>query len=286
MLLVMKKNVLYTCLLATLLLGSCNDWSNVIPKSTFDAPFPKKNKDLTEILGNKLYIKRGKDTTIFNIVNNGKLNLITDKNGDTIFCGTVSKFRGLYYFSQQLSDTAYLIYAVKIKDDFLYGLNAPWYEGILIDHRVEKGEYKKLVKSISKDGKIIRLHPDKIEMRKLYAMIMDSLPPDTLLAVPHKIIVPVKVDTATITQQIDPEDFEMFSKVYPNPATSELNVELQQKANVKFMLSDITGKALTNGELHDSINKVDVSSLHNGIYILTLVKADGKGEESVKIIKQ
>jgi Secretion system C-terminal sorting domain len=283
----MKKQILYVCLLACFAFASCsNNWSNVIPKSTFDASFPKVNKDLTQILGNEIYIKRGKDTTRFNISDDGKHNLITDKNGDTIFCGTVSKFRGLYYFSQQLNDTSYLIYAVKLKGNYLYGLNAPWYEGILIDHSIEKGEYKDMVKRISADGKVIRLHPDKKEMKKLYAMIMDSLPPDTLLSVPVKMSDRVKIDTVSITQEIDPDDFEMFSKVYPNPATDELNIELQQKENVKYTLSDITGKAVANGELNDSVNKVNVNALQNGIYVLTLVKADGKGEESVKIIKK
>ena len=189
-------------------------------------------------------------------------------------------------FSQQLNDTSYLIYAVKLKGNYLYGLNAPWYEGKVIDHRILKGEYKGLVKSINKDSSVIRLHPDKREMRKLSAMIMDSLPADTLLAVPGNINAPSKIDTNSITEQFDPEDYEMFSKVYPNPATTEVNIELQQKADVKYMLSDITGKAITNGELHDSLNKVDISNLHDGIYVLTLTKADGKGEESVKIIKR
>jgi hypothetical protein len=284
----MKKVTVYLGLcLGSIFFASCGgDWSNVIPKSSFDAPFPKTNKDLTQVLGNKLYIKRGKDTTVFKIVYNGKQNLITDKNGDTIFCGAVSKFRGLYYFSQQLTDTSFLIYAVKVKGELLYGLNAPWYEGILIDHRIQKGEYRDLVKRISVDGKVIRLHPEKIEMKKLYAIIMDSIPPDTMLGGPLKVITLTKLDTASIITQIDPEEFDMLSKVYPNPVTSELNVDLQQKADVKYMVSDILGKPITNGEFHDTTNKLDISNLPNGVYVLTLTPSNGKGEESVRLIKQ
>src|ERR1700739_3963023 len=85
---------------------SCtNKWASMVPKSSFDAPFPRANKDLTELLGNKLYIKRGKDTTVFNIINKGDKNLIIDKNSDTIFFGVVSRYKGLLYFSQQLNDT-------------------------------------------------------------------------------------------------------------------------------------------------------------------------------------
>jgi hypothetical protein len=274
-------------LAVSILFTSCNNWSSVIPKSSFDTAFPKENKDLTDLLGSKLYLKRGNDTTIFSITYNGKQNLIVDKNGDTIFCGKVSKFRGLYYFSQALTDTTYLIYAVKKKENLLYGLNAPWYEGILIDHHVLKGEYKDIVKSISTDGKVIRLHVVKSEMRKLYTMIMDSLPPDTILMAPVKMnMPPAKVDTNLIAAQIDPEDYEMFSRIFPNPATTEVTVELQQKANVKYTISDILGKAITNGELHDSVSTININGLNKGIYVLTLVKADGKGEESVKIIKE
>jgi len=284
----MKKAVVYFSVCAiSILFASCNNnWSNVIPKSSFDAAFPKTNKDLTQILGNKLYIKRGKDTTVFKITNNGKQNLITDKNGDTIFCGAVSKFKGLYYFSQQLTDTSFLIYAVKVNGELLYGLNAPWYEGILIDHRIQKGEYRDLVKRISADGKVIRLHPEKSEMNKLYAIIMDSIPPDTMLAPPVKVNASIKIDTSSIIAQIDPEEFDMLSKVYPNPATSELNIDLQQKTDVKYMLSDILGKPITNGEFHDTTNKLDISNLPNGVYVLTLTTTNGKGEESVRLIKQ
>jgi hypothetical protein len=281
----MKKVFLYLILMTVL--ASCNNnWSNLIPKSAYDAPFPKDNKDASQLLGDKLYIKRGKDTTILTITNIGKRNLIVDKNGDTIFYGSVSRFRGLYYFSQQLNDTSYLIYTVRKSGNYLYGLNAPWYEGVLIDHSVKRGEYKGLVKSISKDGNTIRLHPDKKEMKKLYAMIMDSLPPDTLLMAPEIKNLIVKTDTSSITKELDPEDFEMFSKVYPNPATDELNVQLQQKMTVGYTLYDITGKAITNGELHDSINQVNIGSLKSGVYVLTLAKANGKGDESVKVIKR
>jgi len=277
----------FICLLVITVFSSCNNnWSNLIPKSAFDAPFPKENKDATQLLGDKLYIKRGKDTTILTITNIGNKNLIVDKNGDTIFCGTVSRFRGLYYFSQQLNDTSYLIYTVRKSGNYLYGLNAPWYEGVLIDHSIKRGEYKGLVKRISADGNTIRLHPDKKEMKKLYAMVMDSLPPDTLLMAPEKNNLVVKTDTASITKEIDTDDFEMFSKVYPNPVTDELNVQLQQKMTVGYTLSDITGKAITNGELHDSVNQVNIGALKSGVYILTLVKANGKGEESVKVIKR
>ena len=281
------KRIIYCLVIISMFCVSCtNEWDKFIPKSTFDAPFPKPNKDLTKILGKKLYIKRGKDTTKFNITATDKLNLITDKNGDTIFCGTVSKFRGLYYFSQQLNDTAYLIYAVKKVGDLLYGLNAPWFEGIQIDKRIEKGEYKELVKYISIDGKVIRIHPEKHSMKKMYAEVMDSIPPDTILAVPGNMSTPAVMDTTNITQQIDPDDFEMFSKVYPNPAKDEVNIDLQEKQEVKYMISDMTGKTIVYGDLHDTTNKIDVSKLPAGIYIITLVKTGSNEEESVKIIKQ
>lgn len=286
----MFMNGLVKFICAVIIIGSVssctNKWSNMVPKSSYDAPFPKVGKDLTDILGNKLYIKHGKDTTVFTVINKGDKNLIIDKDNDTIFYGSVSKFRGLYYFSQQLNDTSFLIYAVRRSGNYLYGLNAPWYEGILIDHSIKRGEHKKLLKRMSADSNIIRLHPDKHEMKQLYAMIMDSLPPDTLITVHDKLSANTKIDTATIVKTIDPEDFEMFSKVYPNPASNELNIELQQKQNVGYIISDITGKAISNGQLHDSLNQVDISNLASGIYIITLVKANGKGEESVKIIKK
>ena len=46
------------------------------PNITFDSQFPKRNKNLANILGDKLTIKRGEDTLIYKITSSKNNNLI------------------------------------------------------------------------------------------------------------------------------------------------------------------------------------------------------------------
>ncbi len=87
-----------------------------LPVSTFDATFPKNNKQLSKIFGKMLLIKKNSDTLFLKIASTKNDNLITDaKTGDTIFYGKVCKFREFYYFNNKVNDTSYYISAFKIK---------------------------------------------------------------------------------------------------------------------------------------------------------------------------
>lgn len=269
-----------------LALVSCDDaaLTKIFPKSTFDASFPKRSKYLTNILGEELTIKNGSDTLTLRIFSNKKGNIITEsRTGDTLFRGEVSKFRGLYYFSQQLNDSSFWIYAVKIKGNLIYGLNSAWAQTMLVDRAIERGEYSKLVKHINADKGVIRLHSEKREIRKLFAAIIDSIPPDTIIQFQETHL--AIGDTSRMIMQIDPEDFELLSKVYPNPAKEYVNIELQQKNSVVYQLTDFGGKIVLQGKFNEITNRVDLNEQPNGIYELTLINSDEEQKETVKIIK-
>jgi hypothetical protein len=264
------------------LLSACDDIEKIFPKTTFDSPFPKRNRDLTNILGDNLTIKSGTDTLALKISAFKNYNLITDsKTGDTIFKGTVCQFRGLYYFNQQLNDTSYWIYAVKLNDNLIYGLNSAWGQTLLVDKAIENGQHQKLVKYITADK--IRLHPDKRELKNLFSAIIDSIPPDTILQFQE--LQPILTDTTKVVAQIDPEDFEFFSKVYPNPTTDFVNIELQEKNKITYQLTDLNGKTVLQGQFTDRTNKIDLSKQTAGIFYLTLINTTDNQKESTKIIK-
>lgn len=262
----------------TIALSSCE---GIVPKTTFDSPFPKRNRDLTNILGERMTIKSGIDTLTLKVYSTTNSNLIiNEETGDTIFFGTVCKFRGLYYFNQQLNDTSYWIYAVKLTNNLVYGLNTAWAQTMLIDRAIESGTYQKLVKYISEES--IYLHPDKRELRNLFAAIIDSIPLDTILEFQE--VTSSSTDITESFAPIDPEDFELFSKVYPNPATNFINIELQQKDKITYLLTDVNDKAVLQGQFTDFRNKIDLRGLADGIYSFTMHSSDNF-KETVKIIK-
>lgn len=270
------------CLTILALLASCDNLEKYFPKTTFDNPFPKNNRNLTKILGDNLTIKSGADTLSLKISASKNYNLITDaKTGDTLFKGTVCKFRGLFYFSQQLNDTSYWIYAVKLSNNLVYGLNSALTQTLLIDRAINTDQQNKMVKYFSADK--IRLHPDKRSLKNLFSSIIDSIYPDTI--VNFQKFFPFQSDTTKIVEQIDAEEFEIISKIYPNPTTDFVNIELQQKNNFNYSLTDLTGKTVIQGQLAESKNKIDLSKLTPGVFYLNIANPTGNLRETTKLVK-
>ena len=254
------------------------------PNITFDSQFPKRNKNLANILGDELKIKSGEDTLIYKITSSKNNNLIINsKTRDTVFFGTVSKFRGLYYFNEQLNDSSYWIYAVKISDNLIYGLNTAGAQLYYVDQAIKNGNNRKLIKYINSDTSVIRLHPYKRELKKLFSSIISNFLPDTILNY-QETYSKIQDATSTLTV-IDPEDFNYISKAYPNPTKDILNIELQQKSKSTFQLTDLSGKIVLQGQLNEIINKIDISKQQIGVYALTIVNTAEEEKETIKIIK-
>jgi hypothetical protein len=80
-------------------------------------------------------------------------------------------------------------------------------------------------------------------------------------------------------------------KVYPNPTTSVINVELkQQQSNVGYQISiyDLSGVLVKQVEWskNDSYtNTIDLQNLTDGLYMLNILSADGSSE-SFKLVKR
>lgn len=253
-----------------------------IPISTFDSPFPKNNKKLSNILGKLLTIKSGNDTLVLNIISTKNDNLIIDsKTKDTLFFGTVCKFRDLYFFNHKLNDTAYYISAIKIKDNLIYGLTNRWYQYLDVDNKIIKGNSKKLVKHINSDTTKIRLHADKKELKVLFRSIVSGYVPDTILNF-NKTYYEALEKKESISEIEQDENNNI--KVYPNPAIDFINVELKQKSKSSFQLSDINGRTILQGKLNELINKVDLNNQHSGVYLLTIINSESNETETKKVV--
>lgn len=67
--------------------------------------------------------------------------------------------------------------------------------------------------------------------------------------------------------------------VYPNPASDNINIVLDQEETVNAVIYDMSGRKVHDIQLHSGINSVDISNLSNGVYIL---RADGYMQKVVK----
>ncbi len=249
-------------------------------KHTFDAPLPKRNRSLTHILGDTIKIEgHCKPLTLY-IVSSRKSNMIINLTyGDTIFNGTVCKYRDLYYLNEKINDTTYRIFALKITDSLIYGLQN-YFQYADIDSTIEHGDYTKLVKYKNKNT--IRLHPNKRELRKLYSSIIDKYPPFVIIKTNAAV---TTNETEEAIQPIEADDYELIANVYPNPASDILNIDLQKEQKpVSYYVSDLHGKIVQEGKLQNVKNKLNIDQIAAGIYVLTIGERDQQ-MESVKIVK-
>lgn len=65
--------------------------------------------------------------------------------------------------------------------------------------------------------------------------------------------------------------------VYPNPASTSVNVSFEASADATVSLSDLTGSSVASAAASKGLNDIslDVSSLASGLYILSITTADG-----------
>ena len=72
-------------------------------------------------------------------------------------------------------------------------------------------------------------------------------------------------DSVNKNTGIPENDFSNQLYIYPNPASSTLNIQTQSN---QATLIDLTGKTLLITKLKNGEAQLDVSSLNNGIYFL------------------
>lgn len=90
------------------------------------------------------------------------------------------------------------------------------------------------------------------------------------------------VVTLNITQtSISESALENEIYIYPNPAKDFINVNANKNINSTYTLTNFLGKEIMKGEFKSDKNKLDISTLSNGIYYLK-IEENGK---TMKIIK-
>ncbi|HOE39450.1 MAG TPA: T9SS type A sorting domain-containing protein [Bacteroidales bacterium] len=69
-------------------------------------------------------------------------------------------------------------------------------------------------------------------------------------------------------------EFQNFyeTKIYPNPASELLNVELKNFSTSKLEILDLNGRIISveNAKFENSTIKIDISNLEKGFYILQI----------------
>ena len=89
------------------------------------------------------------------------------------------------------------------------------------------------------------------------------------------------VTTGLQTQPIS----EMGIQIYPNPASSQVNIELFGYSNAQYMLFNTMGQLILNQRIHKS-TKLDISTIPSGMYYLRVADDINSITKSLIISKQ
>ncbi len=280
----------YLTLFFTLVLCGCDD-SKIIPNVSFDSPFPKRQKNLSYILGEKFTFVSEDDTQTVKVSFDSKTRfnyLINTKTGDTLSRCWVSKFRQLYYFTEQLNDTSYWIYAVSITDTEIKGLQSGWEQMLALQGEIDKGNFSELVKYQDSIKHITRLTFNKTTLRNFYKTLIDSLPTVKIINVieDNKEI----NQTDTITASTSKEDLEQGASIvknfYPNPATEIFNIEFVEEGHFKIYVNDASGKTVKSTEVNSDRTIISLTGMKPGTYYVKTIETETNETAIIKLMVQ
>ena len=100
------------------------------------------------------------------------------------------------------------------------------------------------------------------------------------LACEDEISIPIQVETNPFVPE-----WGYDISIYPNPATTVLNLYSTGISDFELSILDITGKVIKSDRMSDQRFTIDVSDLSSGVYMLRLVSHDG-ASKVVKFVKR
>lgn len=100
------------------------------------------------------------------------------------------------------------------------------------------------------------------------------------LSCEDEISIPIQVETNPFVP-----NWEYEISIYPNPASTTLNLSSTGTSDFELSVLDITGKVIKTEKMLDQTFTFDVSDLASGMYMLRLVSQDG-ASKVVKFVKR
>lgn len=94
----------------------------------------------------------------------------------------------------------------------------------------------------------------------------------------------VCISKPLLTGITEPVNSRKMFKLYPNPAYDFINVKYNDNKPAKIQISDITGKLVYGGIIHNGTGRIDIFNLQSGIYFISVSNDSARYTE--KFIKQ
>ena len=277
------KTILTSIFVASFLFG-CGELE---PNVDFVEPIKGRTINLSNKVGKSFQIVRENDTIKYSLFfdKSTDYNYLVKSDADTVFIGTVTKRNELFLLNRPLKNGKFAIHALKFTDSTVTGLESEWSQSNIINNKLDSGKYTNLIadtvgvntiQAKKKDGKeIFRFVIEQLEPEKLISYeldyLTDNFEKDTLIS---------KSKNQIITEKV------LIKKVYPNPFTDNITIELTEKAPYVFKVFDVNGKHIKTSKLNTDNMKMKLSNLKSGYYILKILAPNTELLDEIKLVKK
>jgi hypothetical protein len=257
----------------------------------FSTPFPKNGVDMTRVLGSQFSLVDEKDTLclVLQFDEEKKTNLFFEtKTGYKFMECRVSKFRGLYYFSEETQDSLWEVHAVRISGDKIYGLGSGVEQMAMLRREIDHGQYTAQVLSEDNEtGKMVLAFDRKL-LKTFYKSVTDSFPALTLLPEDESdtIMVPEESIFSDTTATAAIPSSRLVSRYYPNPATDHVTIEMEASGKYRLQITDFYGRIKKAGIENEKEIRLDLSDINSGPVVITIHDLQTKKTETITVIRK
>ena len=105
---------------------------------------------------------------------------------------------------------------------------------------------------------------------------------DNTTTVQQGFLANIQANTLSVEDQL----VDATIKLYPNPVTEYLTIDIDKLTELSIVIYNITGKEIYKSKLNQQRNTINVSALSSGTYLIQINTTNSLQSKSFKIIKQ
>ncbi len=277
-----KKILIFT--FVALILFGCGELE---PNVDFSEPVKGRLINLSNKVGDTFQIVRENDTIKYSLYfdKSTDFNYLVKSDTDTVFIGTVTKRNELFLLNRPLKNGKFAIHALKFTDSTVTGLETEWLQSSIIKNKLDSGKYVNL---IADTVGVNTLQTKKKDAKEIFRLVIELLEPEKLLFYELDYLT-TELEKDTILKRFDTQTakkIRLIEKVYPNPFTNKITIELTEKAHYVFKVFDLNGKLIKTSKLNTDNMEMELPNLKSGYYILKILSENTELLDEIKLIKK
>lgn len=238
--------------------------------TTLSGQFKKKKLDLRWALSDYFSVMESSDSSVTSYEVSydrpTRTNFVTEKSsGDTVFTGYAMKYKGLWFLEQAVSDSTFVLNAIKIRNGSVYG----W---------LETDEQMRRLDSVAGTGALddlVQKQSEKLTIVDANRKAITKYFQSWVASAEEKFLVDQgKIDFVAIESDVTGIDggdvIRMLETLYPNPANDKFRLGLYETRELRVKIFDLRGQLVVNEIQNTQDKEYDVSAWEPGVYVVSL----------------